>query len=442
MAAPTPISTNSKSQDSRLKFGNLAAAAKGVESVTTTTVVLDDVVGLNGATLYSAGRPGMLVIIDGIAAGDTYKTANITGFVSGTRTLTVNVDLTASLNDASIVAVIPPESVEVFLNGAPTIGVTVNDDEGTGLNETFVSHMTRAGAEVGGNIPLFLIIDSAAVGRIIAAGVGGYKKTGAGSSVVHKYRPLKANDGTFADSSDFTVFKIEGNRVFDSVMYALFGTQLVIDFPQRPNVATLTLGTKGAGAVSEGAGAGKTFPTGANNWDSVVNCDGGDRHTFQGVFMQLGGSFGGALDKDLMDRFVQNLTVTIDRTTTDASVLGNQFPVKPIEQEHKISVAGQRLFEDNSIHAKYWNGAEPGQKQTTRLLIKAVSAKDATKTLTIDIPLGIFDSTVNWEKGFMKESFTFKGRQTLTAAKCIDPASPLYQIEYANGDDVDYLVAL
>ena len=125
-------------------------------------------------------------------------------------------------------------------------------------------------------------------------------------------------------------------------------------------------------------------------------------------------------------------------------MLGNQFHVKPVEDTHKITITGTRLLENNSFLDKMYGAgnAEVGQKTETRLLVKLVSLKDSTKTITIDVPIVKIYSTVSRERGRFKENFSAVAIQSLDGSGCVDTALPLYELELVNGDNSDYAADL
>ncbi len=436
MAIGTGIASNSSVLSSKLKFGNLASAFKGVSSSTATTIVLDDATGLSGTSLYSASRPGQVIVIEGVAAGDKGKTANITAITGST--LTVNVDLTTALDDSSVIMVVPPLSVQMFESQGNSLEVTAEDDETMGLTETFLTHNTRLGTKVGGDIPLFVPNNSVGLGRALAAAVGGYK-----AGATQTYRPFKADDATFTQSDDFTVFVQDGNGVHRQIFGAMFCTGFTLAFPQNA-IATFSMSTIGAAVAREVGGSGKTFSTGTNNWDNVTTCDTGSRYTFTAVFVQFGGAFGAALDKDAAETTIQSLTIAVERGTPQDTVLGNEYILKPIEDMQKITVTGARIFETDARRANYYGAgnAAPGAHDTTRMLIKAIHPADSTKTLTVDIPLGKLKTTITRQRTRVVEQFTYTGIQTLNGSGCIDTANPLYQIQYVSGISTDFLAAL
>ena len=441
MVNPTISATNSLAKNSRIIIANHAGARLRVASTTTTTVVVDSVDELTGTALYDTANPGQLVILSSAAGtGNHGMTANITDITGTTLTVDVDFNTGGELADGDVICVLPPVAFELFPNGGHTLNETVNNDETMGLTETFITHNTPMDVRVGGDIPFFQTIDSDGFARLIMAGVGAYKQSSG-----HFYRPLEADDGTFSEADELTVYSQDGNGTLRRAWHGLFATTLNLEFPQG-GIATGSLSLTGNGYVREIGGTGKEFTSGANNWIvDTLDCDTGTRHTFRGVFMELGGSFGDDLT-DARQATVQDISVTIERGAQEDQILGDEFIVKPEEIQHTITITGTRLLSDDEFqerNAGAATDATTGQKQETRVLIKAVSSADATKTLSIDVPRSIFTSqVVNRQRGRFTESFTVQGLATLDSDGCIDSATPLYEIELQNGSTDDLLTTV
>lgn len=441
---PSQLSTVSRASSSRyhkLQISNLNGGIFRVASCNATTITFDDISDLLGTTLYAAGTPGMAVIVEGVAAGDEGKTANITG-ISG-NVATVNVDLSAALADGDLVAIVPPMGCHITTNGGHTIAPRRTHDTSMGLGESVLTHNTALQVDVGGNIPLFAARDSQALARVILAGTGLYKKSATGT---HQFRPSQVNDAssTFAAAKDFCAYSKDGDGIVEQVFLGLMASQLDLNFPNL-QVANANLQVLGSHAIREVSGSGKTFPSGTSNWDrgTGIERDSGNRHVYNGVFVEFGGSFGAALGDH--DHYVLDAAVAIRHGLADDYPLGSQDRAIPIEDTFGITVTGRRILQNDTIYQDFFGAstsATPGQSTTTRLHLKAISPGDATKHLDIDIPLGKWtvDDVVR-QRGRFVESFTFEGIQTVASGD-YDAANPLYQIELKNGNDVDLLAAL
>lgn len=437
----TTQSTKAVARYADLQIANHSAFIGVVSSVNTTSITLTDTTGMTGKTLYAASSPGMVVIVDGTAGTDVGKVANITG-VTG-DVLTVSVDLSTALSAGKLVAVIPPMASRISTNGGHTLQAQRTKDESIGLGDSVLTHNTALQVDVNGSIPFYLSRDSQAVARLILAGTGLYKKSASGT---HKFRPQQVNDAssTFAEAKDFAVFSKDGDSVVNQAFLGLFGTQLDLNFPNQ-GVANGALTVLGAHAVREVGGTGKAFTTGANNWNRpATERDAGNRHNFSGVFAEFGGSFGAALTTS-SDRFVLEANVRVTRNPANDYALGGQDRVVPVEDTFGIEVTGRRILENDNVYQDFFGtsaDATPGQQTLTRLLLAAVHPGDTTKTLNIDIPNGVWKvDEVQRQRGRFVESFTFQGIQKL-ASGAYDAATPLYEITYVNGDDVDLLSAL
>lgn len=436
--APSASISNALSRDSRVVLSNHAGAFLRVASVTISTVVVDSVAELTDITLYSGTSPGMLVIKEGVAAGDEGDTANITG-ITGT-TLTVGVDLTTKLADGDIIFVAPPQAIELAPNGGHTLQVTATNELTKGLTDTFLTHNTPNGIEVAGDIPFFLPSDSHGLARLLAVGVGGYDKSGTG---IHSFAPLQSDTTTYADSSYATIYSKEGNGTIEHVYTGLFASSMTLSFPER-GLATGSITLAGNAYVREIGGAGKTFPTGASSYViDGLDCESGPRHNFNGVFVEFGGAFGDPLT-DSRETTVTSATVNISRETTQAGPLGNPYMTRAVEVGHDMQITLSRVLENNSRHDEFMGGnADPeGQKTETRVLLKAVSAVNSSRTLTIDIPRAFVETTVSRQRGHFVEEITISAIHTTGSDGCPDSANPLYKIDLNSGTDVDVLTSI
>ena len=444
MSTPTRSATNSLAKDSRLLMGNLAGARLRVNATpSATVVVVTSADELTGTSLYSSSAPGQLMVLS-CAAGSTHigKTADVNA-ISGTS-LTVDVDFSAILAAGDIIAVVPPLSVELFLNGGHTLNAQLSNDYTMGLTETFDTHNTAMGVAVAGDVSLFQILNSETFARMLAFGTGSYKTPSGGT---HKYRPIEANDGTFTALEDATFWSQDGNGVIREAFFGMFGTRLTLDFPEGAT-ATASFSALGNGAIREIGGTGKTFTTGASNYirtDFV--CDTGPRTTFRAAFVELGGSFGDALTS-AAETTVKNLSVSIERGAISDTTLGDAYIVKPEEDMFRLRVTGTRIVQTNTLH-QYANGgstdAEPGSgfKTETRMLIKAVSPNDPTKTLTIDIPRGVFSSrTTNRQRGRYTEQFEYNMLATLDGSGCVSTSTPPVEITLVSSVSKNLATAL
>lgn len=443
---PSEISIDSRNAHSRyseLIIGNLEGRILQVSAVNTTTITFTDASLLTGKSLYAVATPGQAVIVRGVAASDAGKVANITIF-SG-NVATVSVDLSTALAAGDLVWVMPPLSAYVTTNGGHSLQATRQHDDTLGLGETVLTHNTPLTVDPRGTIPFFLGRDSQALGRLLLAGVGAYKKTGTGSTAIHGYVPPQVNDGTYAEAYDFSAYSQDGNGVLEQMWIGLFGTRTMLNFPQR-GVANGSMDVVGTHVLREVGGSGKVFTTGANNWKRTsIERDAGNRHTFAGLFAEFGGSFNGALSETAYDKFVLEANVEITREIADDTPIGSQDRMVPVEHSFGIQVTGRRIAENDTVYQDFFGSstaATPGEQTETRLLLKAVHPGDTTKTLTVDIPYGTWRvDDIQRQHGRQVESFTFKGKQKITSG-VLDTANPLYRIQLVNGEDIDYLAAL
>lgn len=499
MSTPTRSAGNSLSKDSRVLWSSHAGARLRVNATPgATSVVVDSVGELTGTALYASSTPGQLMVLS-CAAGPSHvgKTADV-NTITGT-TLTVDVDFSAILAAGDIIAVLPPPSVELFLNQGHTLNASLANDYTKGLTETFDTHNTPLGVEVGGDVPFFQILTSEGFARILAAGIGAYKTyrtvtdgvtnsgdatltsataaftagdvgevisgtgipanttiasvtsatevemsatataTATGVSVTvgvqgtHKYRPIEANDGSYTELEDATVWAQDGNGVVRQAFFGLFGTTLALDYPENAS-STGSISLLGNGAVREIGGSGKTFTTGANNYiRNDLACDTGPRITFRSAFVELGGTFGAGLTS-AAETSVKNLQVRINRGAINDRTLGDAYIVKPEEQTFEVMVTGTRIQQTDAYFENAWGGAtdaEPGSgaKTETRMLIKAVSPNDPTKTLTLDMPRGVFSThTPRRQPGRFLEDFEFRVLATLSSG-CVSTSVPPLQAQ-------------
>lgn len=440
-SAASTFSRNSSAKYHKLHISNHSGGIFKVASVTTTTVVLSDGSEITGKALYTATEPGMLVIVEGVNSSDVGKTSNITGISSNTLTIDDDFSTTPALAAGDLVAVIPPMASELTTNGGHTIQVNRTKEESIGLGESLLTHNTAMQVDPSGSIPFYLCRDSQAVARLLAMGTGAYKKSTTGT---HKYRPYATDDGTFDEVKDGAIFSRDGNSILQQVYLGIQGTQLDLNFP-NVGVATGSLTVMGTHAVREVGGTGKTFLSGASNWNrgSDIERDGGNRHTYNGVFVEFGGSFGSALST--ADRYVLEANAQIVRTMSDHFPLGSQERVVPVEDTVTVQVTGRRILENDTIYQDFFGtsaDATPGAQTETRLLLKAVHPGDTSKTLSLDIPRGVWKvDDVQRERGRFIESFTYQGIQTVSSG-AVSTSTPLFEITFENGDDVDLIDAL
>jgi hypothetical protein len=113
--------------------------------------------------------------------------------------------------------------------------------------------------------------------------------------------------------------------------------------------------------------------------------------------------------------------------------LGNPYLIKPEELDFTVTVTGTRILQNDTFY-EYARGqttdADPGNgsKTTTRMLIKGFDPADATKTFTIDLPLGVFSSeVVERTRGRFTENFEFRAQATLDANGCVSTTTPPLQ---------------
>jgi len=443
MANPSVYSTNAKAQDSALYLANHRGGDFSVASVTTTTVVLDDASPLTGIALYATATPGMLVIKESAdGAANHGLTTEITGITSNTLTVADDFATATELADGDIVTVIPPLAVQISTNGGHSISETRSYDESMGLSDTSLTHITPLGTSVGGDISVFATVDSMSFARLLLAGTGGYNKSATG---VHDYIPFQYDDGTYAEFNDFTIYAKDGNGIVNRAFYGMFGTQLTINVPSNA-VCTASLSTLGNGVVREVGGAGKTFDSGNNKWiEDSIPCDNADRFSSIGALFELGGSFGDAIT-DSRDKFLQNVTVTISREGQEDPVLGNQFNTKADEGSHMVIITGTRILENDTYYENSYGtttSADPELPTATRALLVLTTPSSASRTLTVDVPRGIFTAApVQRQRGKFTQDFTFTGLQTLDGDDCPDTANPLYRMRFNNGIDTDLGTAL
>ena len=441
MPASTVVASNARAIDSRFFIANRRGQVGKVASVTTTTVVLDDAGATEGIALFSATNPGQLVIAEGVGTSDNGKTADITGITSNTLTVDVDFATTPAIADGDYVYVCPPLAKETFASSGHTLAVDVVNDDTLGMAESMLSHNTRLGARVSGDVPFFATIDSEAFSRILLAGIGSYVKSSTG---VHDFVPTQSKTGSYADAQGLALYSEDGNGVIRQAWPDLFATGLSLTVPTN-GIVTGSLSCIGTGVVREIGGSGKLFTQGANNYVPAAGSDRGPRHTGIGAFVELGGSFGDALT-DSNDRFVQDLTINIARGAVEESTLGNQFIVRPVEDVHSIEISGTRLLQNDTFFEDYHGqttDAEPGSKIETRMLVHLISQHTAARTLTFDVPKGFFQTHgVERQRGFFKERFTFKARHSLTAGGAYDTAAPLYRARHNSGLDTDLITAL
>lgn len=201
--------------------------------------------------------------------------------------------------------------------------------------------------------------------------------------------------------------------------------------PTGTLIASVTNGTTVVltqAATATASGVSLTIFT-QNYIRSNFACDTGSGITFRSAFVELGGAFGAGLTS-AAETTVKNLTIKVSRGAVTDRTLGDPYIVKPEEDMFTLTVSGTRLQQTNTYYVNSAGGAndaEPGSgaKTETRMLIKAVSPADATKTLTLDIPRGVF-STNNprRQRGRFVEDFEFRMLATLDANGCVSTTTP------------------
>lgn len=404
-----------------------------------TSIDFVDASNIEGKTLYTTGTPGLAVIVVGQDPSDAGKCFNVKSFVGDT--IKVAGDQTLLLAAGDKVAVVPPMASRVSTNGGHTIQVGRTKNEDLGLGDSVLTHNTALQIDPRGNVPFYMCRDSEAFGRLLLLGIGGYKKSGIG---IHTYRPPQLDDGTFGVAPDGAFYSKDGNDIVSQAFLGIFATQLDLNFPNLA-VATGSLQVMGTHAIRQVGGTGKTFPAGANNWNrgSDIERDSGNRHTYNGVFVQFGGAFGDPLSSD-QDRFVLEANVQITRTASDDYPLGSQDRIVPVEDSFGIMVTGRRILEDDTIYRDFFGTDQPtpDEQAETRLLLKAVAPGDPSRTLTIDIPNGMWTvSDIQRQRGRFVEQFTFRGIQAVLNG-AYDTDAPLYEVEADLDQDVDLLAEL
>lgn len=505
MASPTRSASNSLAKDSALWYGSLAGARLRVTARTATTVTVESVGELTHIALYRPGTPGTLIVHTAAVAADQGRTArvlNITGLV-----ITVDVDLTTYLAVGDIVTVLPPMSVQMFTNGGHTLNDSLTNDYAKGLTKTFDDDNTPMQVDAGGDVPFYQTMTSEAFARMLMLGFGAYKTPSSGT---HKFRPIEANDGSYAEEEDGTFVVQDGNGVVRKAFFTNFATRLVLDYPEGAR-ATGTVSVLSGGVVREVGGTGHAISTGVNATRSVTDgvlnstttltsataafvaadvgakvtgtgipagtyiasvtngttvimsqaatatasgvtvaitaynylrsdfvCDTGPGITFRSAFVEFGGSFGAGLTA-AVETTVKNVTLTVDRGSIVDRTLGDPNIVKPEEDMFDVTVSGTRILENDFISEAATGSTldtapDTGFKAETRMLMKGISANDVTKTLTMDMPRGVFSgSTVRRQRGRYMQDFEFKMLATLDANNCVSTAIPPIEATLVNG---------
>jgi hypothetical protein len=440
---------NAVTKKSRFLFANQSSARLVVASITTTTIVFVDASQITGKTLYGASTPGLAVV--GRGADDTFigtdagLTANITGFSSNTATVDVNFVTAGSapaLTAGDAVLVFPPMAFRPKLSGGHTFNANSANLMDKGLTDTFDNHNTPGTRDPSGDFTAFLCSDTNGAVRMLAALAGSYKKSGTG---VHQMQPIEANDGTFTDSSELSVFVSDGNGVSDEAYGALFVQSGTINFPEA-GIPTIQTSSAGAAVVREVGGTGKEFPAGGTNWDrAAVNGDNDPLFTFTDVYMEVGGVFGDAMTT-AVDQAITSASISITKGSAAPRPLGGHgYTTKPTEVEHTVTLTLTRTYEDDTFRARYFgNGAMPAKKIESRFLFQAFDPATIARYIKIDFPRAICETSEPQRnaQGLVVEQITVRALQTLTAAKATDTTKPLYRIEVANGVDSDILTTL
>lgn len=445
----TQTIANAVTKKSRFKFANHSGARLLVASITSTTVVFSNADQITGKTLYASGTPGMLVVArganDAFTGTDAGLTANITAFSANTATVDVNFVTGGSapaLAAGDMVFVFPPLAFQPKLSGGHTFNVNHANLMDKGLTDTVDTHNTRGTVDPAGDFTAFLCSDTNGAVRMLAALIGTYKKSGTG---VHQMVPVVSNDGTYAESSELSVFVSDGNGVSDEAYAALFVQSGTVTLPEA-GIPTVQLSSMGPVAAREMGGTGKEFPAGANNWDRAnVKADNDPLFTFTDAYIEVGGAFGDALTT-AVDQTITAGSFSIRRGQAAPRPLGNHgYTAKPVEVEHSLSLSLTRTYEDDTFRNRYFGGgAMPAKKTESRFLIQVFDPADSTKYLKIDIPKAICDISEPQRnaQGLMVEQITVTVLHTLTAAKVPDTAVPLYRAEISNGVDSDILTTL
>ena len=439
----TQTISNAVTKKSRFLFSNHAGVTGVVDSLTTSTVTLKSKYAdqLTGKTLYAAGTPGILVILDGVNASDAGKTANITGVSGDVLTVDVDFSTTPALADGSLVAVVPPMSFAPKLQSGHTFNANPQNLKDKGLTDTFDSHNTPGMVDPGGGFTAFMTTDSMGLVRIMAALVGTYKISG----TVHSMVPPESNDGTYTECSDLSVMVSDGDGVSDELYYALFASSGSVNFPEA-GLPTVSAQTMGAGAVREVGGSGKEFPSGANNFDRTgIPADQDPLFTFTDVFIEMGGTFGDALTA-AVDQAITAGSADISRGSAAPRPLGNGgYTAKPVETEHGMVWNLTRTYEDDAFRSDHWGDApRPAKKVESRFILKAFDPSDSAKYFEIDVPRAIVETHEPQRngQGLMVESITVEAKHTLDGNKNPDTANPLYRVRIDNGLTTNALTAI
>lgn len=433
-SVPTAVAGNASSKDGDVRFSNHGARDLRVASITTTTITVDSVLGLTGTSLYSSTNPGLLQIVSGVASSDKGKTANITA-ISGT-TITVDVDFTNgvatdSLEDGSIVKVIPPHAIALRTNGGHSLQVTADNEVTKGHTDYFLTHNTPATqVTVGGGISSYVPQDTQGAARLFAWFFGQYKLSGTG---VHDFVFAEDDDGTYDDSSFATLYSKEGNAAKEQVFGNLFATSFTLNAQANQPI---TFDVQSAGNVhsAEIGGTGKDYPTGASNYVvAALPTDSSSRMVAPGVYVEFGGTFGDALTDSRQTR-VTSLTINGEKESdTDTMALGNAFPVQGLDFGADFTMELTRIIDDDSA-LEFMTGSSAdasGLKTETRVLVHVI-APTSTKSITFDIPKAVVTVTDDRSRGRATETLSIRAIHTLDSNEQLDLTKPLVRARITN----------
>jgi hypothetical protein len=268
-----------------------------------------------------------------------------------------------------------------------------------------------------------------AVGSISSLGVSAVREVGGSGKTFPSGVSATRSVADGVLNSTTTVTSATAAFVAGDVGSYITGTGI----PAGATIASVTNGTTVIISVAATATAsGVSLTITRYNWlRTNFTCDTGAGLTFRSAFVQLGGNFGDALDTSLVETTAKNVTIRIERGAMTDRVLGSATIVKPEEMQFTLTVSGTRLVQNDTIF-EYSQGAttsaDPASdaKTTTRMLIKAISPDDSTKTLTIDIPRGVFSSrTDERQRGRQTETFEYRMLATLDASTgCVSTTTP------------------
>lgn len=440
---------NAVTKKSRFLIANQAGARLVVASITTTSITFVNTAQITGKALYSVSTPGLAIVgrgSDGSFTGtDAARTANITAFVGDVATVDTNFTTAGSapaLVAGSMVIVIPPLAFKPKLAGSHTFNINAQNLMDKGLTDTFDNHNTPGARDPGGDFTAFLCSDTNGAVRMLAPLIGSYKLSGTGQ---HDMVPIEANDGTYADSNELSTFVSDGNGVSDEAYAALFAQSGTVNFPEA-GVPTVQVSARGPVGVREVGGTGKEFPSGGTNWDrAAVNSDNDPLFTFTDVYIEVGGVFGAAMTT-AVDQAITSASLSIRRGDVAPRPLGGHgYTAKPTEVEHSISITLTRIYEDDAFRERHFgSGAMPAKMTPVRILLRAYDPSDSAKYIEFDIPRALVDTHDPQRngQGLMTEQITITARQTLTAAKVVDTANPVYRCRVLNGVNSNILTTL